>query len=88
MSKKSLFLLFFAAIVVMLTVAGYMDYIQKEKENLEKEMYKDEALFMQKNVAAMVEEKKKATTAIALTLASSDALQNLFADTKELHYKL
>ena len=87
MSKKSLVFLFFVAVVIMLTVAGYMDYIQKEKKSLEQEMYKEEALFMQKNVAAMIEEKKKATTAIALTLASNNALQNFLADTKELHYK-
>jgi diguanylate cyclase (GGDEF)-like protein len=88
MRNRSVFLFFFIGVVTMLAVAGYMDYIHKERKILEKKIYEQEALFMQKNVAAMIEEKKKATTAIALTLASNDELQKLFADPKELHYKL
>ena len=88
MSRKSLFSLFLIFVVVVLISSLYLYYIQEHKKSLEQEIYKHEAHFMQKNVAAMIEEKKKSTTAIALTLASNDALQNLFSNKKELHYKL
>ncbi len=88
MSKKSLISLFFIFLALVLGFSLYMYYIQEHKQNLEQKIYQNEAHFMQKNVAAMIEEKKKSTTAIALTLASNDALQNLFSNQKELQYKL
>ena len=88
MSKKSLLSLFAIFVALVFGFSLYMYYIQEHKQDLEKEMFQNEAHFMQKNVAAMIEEKKKSTTAIALALAANETLQNLLTNPKELHYKL
>ena len=76
MSKKNIVFIGIAIIVVFAAFFSYLDHIQQEKEELEKAVYVKEAVSMQKNVAAMVDEKKKATTAIALTLAASSMIAN------------
>ena len=88
MSKKSLLSLFAIFVSLVFGFSLYMYYIQEHKQDLEKEILQDEAHFMQKNVSAMIEEKKKSTTAIALALAANETLQNLLTNQKELHYKL
>ncbi|MEN4053740.1 MULTISPECIES: diguanylate cyclase [Sulfurimonas] len=88
MQKKSFILIFLIVMVAFFMLWHYMDYIKHEKKDLEYRIYKEEALFMQKNLASMIDEKKKSTTAIALTLASNEMLPILIKNKKELHKKI
>ena len=88
MSKKTFLLLIVLVVGSFVTLWTYVDYIQKEKYRQEEAIYKNEAVFMQKNLAAMIEEKKKSTTAIAITLASNDLLPELIEHKKLLRLKL
>jgi diguanylate cyclase (GGDEF)-like protein len=65
-----------------------MDYVNYERKNLENNIYKKEAIFMRKNLASMIDEKKKSTMAIALTLASNEMLPSLIHNKKELREKI
>ncbi|MBA1432433.1 MAG: diguanylate cyclase [Epsilonproteobacteria bacterium] len=88
MNKKTIIGLFFVLLGALFILVLAVYFVQEHKENLEQEIYQDEVHLMQKNLASMIEEKKKSTTAIALTLASNDALQELFVDKKKLDDKL
>ena len=88
MKKQSFFLLFFVFLIVGMTSLVYLEYIEVKKSEIEKNLYSDEMAFMQKSVASMIEEKKKATTAIAITLASNDTLFLLVKDAQKLKAKI
>ena len=87
-NKKILFFLasFLLGIFCLFGISFY--FLQKHKAGLEHEVYQNEIHVMQKSLASMIEAKKKSTTAIALTLASNDALSNLFRDRNKLDIKL
>jgi len=87
--QKKIFLSLVAILIgALVFVWIYVDYIQKEKNQLEQDIYKNEAKFMEKNLASMIDEKKKSTAAIAITLASNDLLPELIEQTDSLEQKL
>jgi diguanylate cyclase (GGDEF)-like protein len=88
MQKKPFFIFTVIALLFVIVVWCYVDYIQEEKKSFEVNIYKKEASFMQKTLASMLDEKKKSTTAIAITLASNDLLPQLLSDKKSLQSKL
>jgi diguanylate cyclase (GGDEF)-like protein len=88
MSKKRLFLLSFVLFLFAIPLFFYISYIDKQKLAMQTGIYANEVAYMQKSVASMIEEKKKATAAIAITLASNDALHLLVNDAQTLKTKL
>jgi len=54
----------------------YIDYIKDRKENYQENIYQEEAYKMRKGVLELINIKKKATIAIALSLAKDQALKN------------
>jgi len=88
MSKKIIFFVSILTVGIFILFLFYMEYIQSEKKHLETEIYTNQAKFMEKNLASMIDEKKKATTAIAITLASNNLLPELIEHHQELEKKL
>jgi diguanylate cyclase (GGDEF)-like protein len=88
MNNKRIAYLFLTLFVLAIPLLIYIEYIDKQKGVMEKSIYANEMAFMQKSVASIIEEKKKATTAIAITLASNDALYRFVHDKKRLKAKL
>jgi len=88
MNKKT-FLIFVAILIgSLISLWAYIDYIQEQKSKQEEVIYKNEADFMEKNLASMIDEKKKSTAAIAITLASNDLLPELIENKKVLKKKM
>jgi len=80
MSKQrllTLFTLFALLFAIALLLFSYYNYIENKKRVIEKSIYATEVSFIRKSAKSIIDEKKKATTAIALTLASNDALYTL-----------
>jgi diguanylate cyclase (GGDEF)-like protein len=86
--RKTRFWLFILLIVLATPLFLYINYINKQKSEIEHSIYASEMAIMQKNVASAIEEKKKATTAIAITLASNDALHLFVHDKEKLKSKI
>ncbi|WP_457747949.1 diguanylate cyclase [Sulfurimonas sp.] len=75
----SFIVLFFGAIALY-----YIEYVKFQKEILESTLYKEQAHQMHKNIESMIQEKKKATTAIAISIASNNNLARLINNKEEL----
>jgi len=88
--KKSLrlSLLLLSLLSVVIPLLFYIHYITSQKDAIEKSIYVDEVAFMQKSVASIIDEKKKATTAIAITLAANDRLYSFAYDRVILKRKI
>jgi len=88
MNKKTFLTLVFIVIASFFSLWMYIDYIQQQRGQQEQKIYRNEAEFMKKNLASMIDEKKKSTTAIAITLASNDLLPELIENKTQLNEKL
>ena len=88
MSKTRNWLFFSILLLLFIPLFLYVNYINDQKSEIEQSIYETEMAFMQKSVAAAIEEKKKATTAIAITLASNDALHLFVHDKDRLKSKI
>jgi len=89
MSKQRIALFLLLAVVVFVVpLLLYVQYIERQKSTIERSIYANEIAFMHKSVASFIEEKKKATTAIAITLASNDALYRFVGNKERLQAKI
>ena len=88
MNKKTFLALVLIVVGSFFSLWLYINYIQEQKRQQEKEIYQTEATFMEKNLASMIDEKKKSTTAIAITLAANESLPNLIENRVNLRNKL
>ena len=86
-SNKNRLALYISLIILALGAVAllYIEYIKSQKEILESTMYRDQARQMSKSVESMIQEKKKATTAIAISIASNENLAKLIQDKIKLH---
>jgi diguanylate cyclase (GGDEF)-like protein len=77
--KRNQILIFIFIILFLFVLISwnYFNYIQKQKETLEYNMLKNEAILMQKNLESMMEQKHRATTAIALSITADDHIVNM-----------
>ena len=82
---KNLFVLLLICIIILLS--GINLILIKEKELLTQK-YTNISLRIQEKIAFLIETKKNATLAIALTLAENEKIQNILLNKKDINYNL
>jgi two-component system, NtrC family, C4-dicarboxylate transport sensor histidine kinase DctB len=82
---KNLFVLLLICIIILLS--GINLILIKEKELLTQK-YTNISLRIQDKIAFLIETKKNATLAIALTLAENEKIQNILLNKKDINYNL